>query len=127
MSPSPARRGLGPGPGATYRTDSSTPWFTPGAPAGGDGGSSADQAQAALSRLRLVPVQAAVLETALATARAVLDGQAGQPAVREAARVLTGILDRLLTPSDNGVPAGPAPLRSVPAPTVTGTGSAALG
>ena len=92
---------------------------TPGAPAQGG---SAEQALAALSRLRMVPVQAAVLEAALALARAVLAGQTGHPAAQESARALTGILDRALGAAAVRPPTS-APLPK--APTVTGTGSTA--
>lgn len=76
----------------------------------------------------MVPVQAAVLETALALARSVLAGQAGHPAVQESARALSTILDRALVPPGARPAPDPAPaaLRSVPAPTVAGTGNARL-
>jgi hypothetical protein len=74
----------------------------------------------------MVPVQAAVLETALALAHSVLAGQAGHPAVQESARALALILNRTLPPCGTAARPAPTPLRSVPAPTVAGTGNARL-
>ena len=91
------------------------------------GTESAQEALEAPSRLCLIPVQAAVVETALALARAVLDGQSGYPGGAGSARALTGILDRVLAPGAGRPQPTPAALRSVPTPTVAGTGHSAVG
>ncbi|MHA6756969.1 hypothetical protein [Streptacidiphilus sp. PAMC 29251] len=133
MSSTSPRQGLGPGPGAPPASRRPPPWAAPAhAPApgpvpgsgtlGGDG--SAERAREAVGRLRVVPVQAAVVETALALARAVLAGQTGHPDVQESARALAVILDRALNQAAAPV-RSPVPAQQSTAPTGTGTGNAA--
>jgi len=69
----------------------------------GDG--SAAQAHQVLSRLRMVPVQAVVLVTALALAPSVLAGQVGHPAVQESARAVNARRQQLSALSPG--PCGP--------------------
>ena len=128
VSSTSGRRGLGPGAGAGPASRRTPPWAAP-APGFVPWPGSAEDARDAVSRLRSVPVQAAVLETALALARAVLASQAGHPAVQESARALSEILDRVLAPADAPVRADPptAAVRSLPAPTVSGTGRGPAG
>jgi hypothetical protein len=69
-----------------------------------------------------VPVQAAVLETALALAGAVLAGQTAHPDVQESARALTGILHHALAQAAVPVQVR-VPAQQPTASTVTGTGT----
>ncbi|MFG2910871.1 hypothetical protein ACGF13_38225 [Kitasatospora sp. NPDC048286] len=138
-NPSPARRALGPGAARALGPQrphgrQQPPWAAPAAvpdpPARPDppqpAQRPAEQAADAIAALRHVRVPAAVLESALHLAQALLDRPGEDPLLLEAAEGLAAVIPQYLSAARTPTPAQPpARLRTVPSPTITGTGTLA--
>jgi len=132
-NPSSARRALGPGAAHALGPQrpqgrQQPPWAGPAAvpdpparPAAAQPAPGlAEQAVDAIAGLRHVRTPAAVLESALHLAQALLEQSAMDPLLLEAAEGLAAVIPQYLAAA-RPAPA-PARLRTVPAPTIVGTG-----
>ncbi|MFB7678320.1 hypothetical protein ACFC26_43695 [Kitasatospora purpeofusca] len=135
-NPSSARRALGPGAARVLGPQSrqQPPWAGPAAvpdpPARPDvpqvAQRPAEQAVDAIAALRHVRAPAALLESALHLAQALLEQPGTDPLLLEAAEGLAAVIPQYLAAARTPPPPPPpARLRTVPSPTTGGTGTLA--